>query len=175
MKSCCSAFEGLDGSVVLSVISQLDLLWEDNINWEVFPIVRFQKKVLFLAQEITIFRISKPHFTFWKKHNPGCTQDNKTRKQAQYNKTYHLASTQQGICILDCFLHSYFQDFLLMHGSMMSFWGWLVILHMLCLHINFRMTCVFAGMFAGHTSKFWFTDAFESSLRVFTACPSILA
>lgn len=90
----CLAFKGLDGSVVLSVISQFDLLWEDNINWEVFPIVRLQKKVLFLAQEMAIFGISKPHFTFWKKNNPSCTQDNKTRKQAQHNKTYHLASTQ---------------------------------------------------------------------------------
>lgn len=91
---CCLAFKGLDGSVVLSVISQFDLLWEDNINWEVLPIVRLQKKVLFLAQEMTIFGISKPHFTFWEKNNPSCTQDNKTRKQAQHNKTYHLASTQ---------------------------------------------------------------------------------
>lgn len=123
---------------------------------------------------MTIFGISKPHFTFWKKHNPSCTQDNKTCKQAQYNKTYHLASTEQGICILDCFFHCYFQDFLLlMHWSVMSFRGWLVILHMLCLHIHSRKTCVFAGKFAGHTHKFWFTDAFESSLGMFTARPSI--
>ena len=45
---------------------------------------------------------------------------------------------------------------------------------MLCLHIHSRKTCVFAGMFAGHTNEFWFTDAFKSSLGMFTACPSIL-
>lgn len=61
-----------------------------------------------------------------------------------------------------------------MHWSVMSFWGWLVILHVLCLCICSRKTCVFAGMFAGHTNEFWFTDAFESSLGTFTACPSIL-
>lgn len=61
-----------------------------------------------------------------------------------------------------------------MHWSMVSFWEWLVILHMLCLHIHSRETCVFAGMFAGHTNKLWFTDALEPSLGLLTASPSIL-
>lgn len=56
----------------------------------------------------------------------------------------------------------------------MNFWGWLVILPIPCLHIHSREACVFAGMSAGCTNKFWLTDAFESSLGVFTACPSIL-
>lgn len=124
---------------------------------------------------MTIFGISKPHFTFWKKHYPSCAQDNKTRKQAQYNKTYHLASTEQGICVLDCFFHCYFQDFLLMmHRSVKSFWGWLVILRMLCLHIHSSKACVLAGMFTSCTNKLWFADASESSLGMFTTCPSIL-
>lgn len=61
-----------------------------------------------------------------------------------------------------------------MHWSVVSFWGWLVILHMLCLHIHSRETWVFAGMFAGDANKFWFTDALEASLGMFTASPSIL-
>lgn len=61
-----------------------------------------------------------------------------------------------------------------MHWSVVSFWGWLVILHMLCLHIHSRETYVFAGMFAGHANKFWFTDALEPSLGMLTASPSIL-
>lgn len=61
-----------------------------------------------------------------------------------------------------------------MHWSMVSFWEWLVILHMLCLHIHSRETCVFAGMFAGHTNKLWFTDALKPSLGLLTASPSIL-
>lgn len=61
-----------------------------------------------------------------------------------------------------------------MHWSVVSFWGWLVILHLLCLHVHSRETCVFAGMFAGHASEFWFTDALEPSLGMLTASPSIL-
>lgn len=62
----------------------------------------------------------------------------------------------------------------MMHRSVKSFWGWLVILRMLCLHIHSSKACVLAGMFTSCTNKLWFADASESSLGMFTTCPSIL-
>lgn len=160
----------LDGSVVLVVIGQFDLLGEDDVDGKILSFTGLPKAFPFLAHQAAVSGVGQPHFKFGEEHNSGGAQHNQACQQAQNHEADHLPLRKQWVPVLNRLFDG--QDALLLWANKfaVSFRVQAVmqLVSRLC-----AQACVRTGRSTGDPNKMRFARAFKASFRVFVTRPTV--